>query len=171
MTVRNVITSMRLISDVDWAALVESVSLIDDTLRPGSGFADMDFPTRNLYRSAIEELARGSRLSELEIARAALAAARDPALQKPEEGDDPDRPQRDPGYHLIAGGRRAFEAKVRFRAPLRTWPGRFGARIGIGGYIGSVDSGRRDHAGLAARRVGGSWDRRLVARSASRFSG
>ena len=138
VTVRNVITSMRLISDVDWAALFESVSLVDDTLRPGSDFADMDFPTRNLYRSAIEELARGSRLSELEIARAALAAARDPALQKPEEGDDPDRPQRDPGYHLIAGGRRAFEAKVGFRAPLRTWPGRFSARIGIGGYIGSV---------------------------------
>ena len=75
VTVRNVITSMRLISDVDWAELVESVSLIDETLRPGSDFAAMDFPTRNLYRSAIEELARGSRLSELEIARAALAAA------------------------------------------------------------------------------------------------
>ena len=29
----------------------------------------MDFPTRNLYRAAIEELARGSKLTELEIAR------------------------------------------------------------------------------------------------------
>ncbi|MET0681070.1 MAG: glucoamylase family protein, partial [Burkholderiales bacterium] len=138
VTVRNVITSMRLISDVDWAELVESISLIDETLRPGSDFAAMDFPTRNLYRSAIEELARGSRLSELEIARAALAAARDRALQKPEEGDDPDGPRRDPGYYLIAGGRRAFEGKVGFRAPLRSWAGRFGARIGIRGYIGGV---------------------------------
>ncbi len=138
VTVRNVITSMRLISDVDWAELVESVGLIDETLRPASGFAEMDFPTRNLYRSAIEELARGSRLSELEIARAALAAAGDPALQEPEEGDDPDSPKRDPGYHLIAGGRRAFEAKVGFRAPLARWPGRFGASIGIRGYIGGV---------------------------------
>ena len=138
VTVRNVITSMRLISDVDWAELVESVSLIDETLRPGSDFAAMDFPTRNLYRSAIEELARGSRLSELEIARAALAAAGDRALQKPEEGDDPDGPRRDPGYYLIAGGRRAFEGKVGFRAPMRSWAGRFGARIGIRGYIGGV---------------------------------
>ena len=162
VTVRNVITSMRLISDVDWAELVESVGLIDETLRPASGFADMDFPTRNLYRSAIEELARGSRLSELEIARAALAAARDPALQEPEEGDDPDSPKRDPGYHLIAGGRRAFEAKVGFRAPPATWPGRFGARIGIRGYIGGVVAVAAivlalPLAALAGAGVGGWW--------------
>ena len=59
VTVRNIITSMRLISDVDWAELFESVSLVDDVLRAGSGFAQMDFATRNLYRNAIEELARG----------------------------------------------------------------------------------------------------------------
>src|SRR5438309_4017539 len=75
VTVRNVITSMRLISDFDWAELVESVSLVDDTLRIGSDFASMDFPTRNLYRTAIEELARGSKLTEMEIAQAALLAA------------------------------------------------------------------------------------------------
>ncbi len=125
VTVRNIITSMRLISDVDWAQLVESVSLIDDMLRPASGFAEMDFATRNLYRSAIEELARGSKLTELEIAHAALAAM-------------PGGERKDPGYHLIAGGRRAFEAKVGFRAPLRSWPGRFNAAIGLGGYIGAV---------------------------------
>src|SRR5690349_18275026 len=78
VTVRNIITSMRLISDVDWADLFESVSLVDDVLRSGSAFASMDFPTRNLYRSAIEELARGSKLTELEIAQAALSAASDP---------------------------------------------------------------------------------------------
>src|SRR5512134_1317006 len=53
VTVRNIIISMWLISDVDWPDLVESVSLIDDTLRPASGFAQMDFATRNLYRNAI----------------------------------------------------------------------------------------------------------------------
>jgi cyclic beta-1,2-glucan synthetase len=120
VTVRNIITSMRLISDVDWTQLVESASLIDDTLRPASGFADMDFATRNLYRSAIEELARGSKLTELAVAQAALAAAGDP------------------GYHLIAGGRRAFERTIGFHAPLRSWPSRFNASIGLGGYIGAV---------------------------------
>jgi len=141
VTVRNIITTMRLISDVDWAELFENVSLVDDTLRSGSDFADMDFPTRNLYRSAIEELARGSKLTELEIARAALLAASDPNGRERDshrpEGH-PDGRSRDPGYHLIAGGRRAFEATVGFRAPLRSWLDRFNARIGIGGYIGSV---------------------------------
>jgi len=59
VTVRNIITSMRLVSGVDWAELFESVSLVDDVLRSGSNFASMDFPSRNLYRSAIEALARG----------------------------------------------------------------------------------------------------------------
>ena len=69
VTVRNIITSMRLISDVDWPELFESVSLVDDVLAAGSAFRDMDFPTRNLYRSAIEELARGSDRTELDVAR------------------------------------------------------------------------------------------------------
>jgi len=125
VTVRNIITSMRLISDVDWAELFENVSLADEVLRAGSDFAAMDFPTRNLYRSAIEELARGSKLTELEIARAALAASGTAR-------------ERDPGYHLIAGGRRAFEARVGFRAPLGSWPSRFVATLGIGGYVGTV---------------------------------
>ncbi|HUF81228.1 MAG TPA: glycosyl transferase, partial [Burkholderiales bacterium] len=133
VTVRNIITSMRLISDVDWAELFEKVSLVDDTLRSGSGFAGMDFPTRNLYRSAIEELARGSKLTELEIARAALLAA-----DAPDGARDSDGHARDPGFHLVAGGRRAFEAAIGYRAPLRSWPGRFGSTLGIGGYIGAV---------------------------------
>ncbi|HTO47213.1 MAG TPA: glycosyl transferase, partial [Burkholderiales bacterium] len=168
VTVRNIITSMRLISDVDWADLVESVSVIDEALRPGTRFADMDFPTRNLYRSAIEELARGSRLSELEITRAAIAAASDRALEKPEEGDDPDGHKRDPGYHLIAGGRRTFEAKIGFRAPFRTWPGRFGAKIGIRGYIGGVMAVAAivlalPLAALAGAGIGGWWLATLAA--------
>ena len=59
VTVRNVITSMRLISWFDWAQFVESVSLVDDALHERSAFGDMDFATRNSYRKAVEELARG----------------------------------------------------------------------------------------------------------------
>jgi cyclic beta-1,2-glucan synthetase len=136
VTVRNIITSMRLISEVDWPELVENVSLVDDTLRSGSDFADMDFPTRNFYRRAIEELARGSKLTELQIARAALLAANDPERQS--SGNGVHHRERDPGYHLIAGGRRAFEATIGFRAPWRSWLARWNANLGIGGYIRSV---------------------------------
>ena len=44
VTVRNIITSMRLISDVDWTELFERVSLVDDVFKAGSAFEDMDFP-------------------------------------------------------------------------------------------------------------------------------
>ena len=55
VTVRNVITSMRLMSSVDWPKFFESVSLVDAVLRANSNFAAMDFPTRDSYRHAIEE--------------------------------------------------------------------------------------------------------------------
>ena len=135
VTVRNIITSMRLISGVDWAKLFESVSLVDAALRSGSDFAAMDFPTRNLYRGAIEELARGSKLTELEIAQAALAAASDPKHPAGQAGGGR---AGDPGYHLIAGGRRAFERKIGFRAALRRRIARICAKTGIGGYIACV---------------------------------
>ncbi|WIM12959.1 hypothetical protein [Enhydrobacter sp.] len=58
VTVRNIITSMRLISDVDWATLFEFVSPVDEVLRTNGVFADLDFATRNLYRDAVEQLAQ-----------------------------------------------------------------------------------------------------------------
>jgi cyclic beta-1,2-glucan synthetase len=75
VTVRNVITSMRLMSAVDWAELFESVSLVDAALRADSDFAAMDFATRDHYRHAIEALARGSGQPELTVAQRAILAA------------------------------------------------------------------------------------------------
>src|SRR5204862_1348661 len=71
VTVRNVITSMRLISWFDWAQFVESVSLVDATLRAGGTFAQMDFTTRDRSRHAIEALASGSGRTEAAAARGA----------------------------------------------------------------------------------------------------
>src|SRR3546814_17904536 len=74
----------------------------------------MDFPTRNLYRSAIEQLARGSSFSELEIVERALDASRAAAGR----GDAADAERAgDPGYNLIAEGRRALERTIGFRPP------------------------------------------------------
>ena len=136
VTVRNVITSMRLISDIDWAELFESVSLVDERLRAGSDFAAMDFATRNLYRSAIEQLARGSALSELDIANRALAACGGTTADPADAA--PDQRAADPGYHLIAEGRRAFERAIGFTAPLRLAITRFNMAMGIAGYVGAT---------------------------------
>jgi len=138
VTVRNIITSMRLISDVDWKELFERISFVDDALAAGSAFRDMDFPTRNLYRSAIEGLARGSGRTELEIARDAVLAARSAADAAPEADPAEAGRRGDPGYHLVADGRRAFEAAIGFRPPLRGRLARLGRSLGIGGYVAAV---------------------------------
>ncbi|RIL05060.1 MAG: glycosyl transferase [Proteobacteria bacterium] len=126
---------MRLLSDIDWAEFVESVSLVDEALRAESDFAAMDFPTRDRYRHAIEDLARGSGRSELEVAQCAIAAAR---RATPEGGETELRRERDPGHHLIARGRPAFERTLGFRAPVRDWFARATASAGIFGYLGAI---------------------------------
>ncbi|MDB6090754.1 MAG: putative Cyclic beta 1-2 glucan synthetase [Gammaproteobacteria bacterium] len=128
VTIRNVITSMRGISDVDWTELFESVSLVDAVLRTGTDFAQMDFATRDRYRRAIEDLARGSKHTELEIAqRVALAAAGGASARV-----------LDLGYHLIAGGRRDFESAIGFRPALGAWLGRVSASVRIRAYIACI---------------------------------
>ena len=120
VTVRNAITSMRLISAVDWSELFESVSLVDETLREGSDFAAMDFPTRDRYRHAIEELARGSRHSELEVARHVIRATGREKHRPLRPGEGPRR-EEDPGYFLISAGRRSFEKELGFRSAPSQW--------------------------------------------------
>nr|WP_272213190.1 hypothetical protein [Marinicella sp. W31]MDC2879138.1 hypothetical protein [Marinicella sp. W31] len=135
VTVRNIITSIRLISDIDWTEMFESVSPVDARMRQASPFEDMDFPTRDLYRTAIEQLARGSSLTELEVTEQALDAARETASGQSDAIEI--ARSSDPGYHLISEGRPALERAIGFRPPARLWLARLNLRLGIAGYIGS----------------------------------
>ncbi len=137
VTVRNIITSLRMIQDVDWNDLFEQMSLVDDALASGSGFAAMDFPTRNLYRGAIEELARGSGRAELDVALLAVQAVQQVKVEQP--GPAPgDLRRADPGYLLLAEGRRGFEASIGYRMPWPGLPARLNRAFGVGGYVGAV---------------------------------
>ena len=138
VTIRNIITSMRLMSAIDWRELVESVSLVDAMLREESDFCALDFPTRDLYRRAVEELARGSRHAELEIVRRALLAASDAKGEVPGKGTVDAARRGDPGYYLIAKGRPAFERALGFRATIKGRLVRANATVGISGYLGIV---------------------------------
>jgi cyclic beta-1,2-glucan synthetase len=138
VTVRNVITSMRLISAVDWAEFFESVSMVDAVLRADSDFAAMDFPTRDRYRHAIEKLARGSGHTEIEVAYHAIVATKRAAPEGPNRDSATARREHDPGYYLISRGLRAFEKELGFRAPIRDWIARANAAAGIIGYVGTI---------------------------------
>ena len=158
VTVRNVITSMRLISWFDWAQFVESVSLVDLTLRAGSAFGAMDFSTRDRYRHAVEELARGSDRSEVDVARAALdmaarahgdaatgigagqAAAPNPVPRTAagDSGPMPTIAAGDPGYYLISDGRVAFEHALGARLPMSVRLRRAYIRAATPGFLTSL---------------------------------
>ena len=134
VTVRNIVTSLRVIAEVDWQVLFERYCLVDDVLASGCAFHDMDFATRNLYRTAIEGLARRSDHDELEIARLAVAAAHVPhPSREPRE----QLRRSDPGYHLLAGGRRDFECSVGSRG-FCGWSARVTARLNFDAYATAI---------------------------------
>jgi cyclic beta-1,2-glucan synthetase len=120
VTMRNIVTSLRVIAEVDWTELFKRICLVDNALTQGGAFLEMDFATRTLYRTAVERLARGSGQGELEIARLAVAEARKPHLSLPQLEQ---LRRGDPGYYLLAGGRREFEKSIGFRKRL-FWPAR-----------------------------------------------
>src|ERR1700737_3808748 len=114
VTVRNIITSMRLTSAFDWQNFFESVSLVDEILRAGSNFAEMDFTTRDYYRHAIEDLSRGSKYSEIEVAARAIHHAKRRHAEKIGSQPADDDRHSDPGYYLISRGRWEFERELEF---------------------------------------------------------
>jgi cyclic beta-1,2-glucan synthetase len=121
VTVRNIVTSMRFISDVNWEVWFDSVSLVDKLLRTSSNYAEMDFPSRTIYRTAVEELARGSETHELDVAQQAL-----------------DLGGIDVGQHLIGNDRSAFEDQLNFKPPPLRRLRMMIRSAGLRGYVGGL---------------------------------
>ena len=111
LSVRNLITSMRLVSAYEWPNFVEAASLVHQALCRSPTFSSMDFITRDRYRGAIEDLARRSAHSELDVARAAVQKAAAPHAS-------PDSRPSDLGYWLISDGRALFERELGYRRSL-----------------------------------------------------
>ncbi|WP_432742614.1 glucoamylase family protein [Methylobacter sp. G7] len=110
LTVRNIITSLRDISAFDWPQFVEESSLVDKCLRTHPTYNAMDFLTRDRYRHAIEDLAKRSSYSEVEIAANVIDK-----IDRVDKESGAGRQILEPGYYLIGPGRREFEQEVGFR--------------------------------------------------------
>ena len=137
VTVRNIITSMRLITSVDWPEFFESVSLVDRIMRSRSNFAKLDFQTRDLYRQAIEVLAIHSGTDEIDVTlRATEAASR--SKRNTTASDPRSARESDPGYFLLAEGRRNFEAELTCSASWSTRLYRRYSDAGVASYIASI---------------------------------
>ena len=141
VTVRNIIPSMRLMTDFDWHEFVEGVSLPDQILRSDTNFAEMDFATRDSYRHAIEDLSRGSRHSEIEVAEHVVHRIKRARAESSGNGQPREDRRADPGYYLISSGRQAFEHELGFRVPWKSWLLRLYMRSAAAGYLGTIALG------------------------------
>src|SRR5205085_5450952 len=87
VTVGNIITSMRLLSTLDWNDFFEKVSLIEPVLGkdPAGVYSRMEFASRDRYRHVIERISKRTRASELDIAEAAVELATNAKQDGPEK--------------------------------------------------------------------------------------
>ena len=95
------IASLQKLAQVDWRGLFETLCCVDVILRtdPSGIYPRMDFATRDEYRRAVEEIARGSHTPEVDVARTAIQLAE----------SSPDELTKHVGYHLVDDGRDALE--------------------------------------------------------------
>ncbi|KXS30730.1 MAG: Uncharacterized protein AWT59_3143 [Candidatus Gallionella acididurans] len=116
ISIANSIGSLRFIGVMDWRDYVESLSVVEQTLRenPAGMHANQTFVTRDRYRHVIEDVARGSSQSEIVVARAAIDLAQRAA-------DQLGRNERSAhvGYYLIDRGRPLLEQAVGCRLTRR----------------------------------------------------
>jgi cyclic beta-1,2-glucan synthetase len=118
VTVSNIITSMRLLSTLDWRDFFESVSLIDPLLNsdPAQVYAEMNFLTRNRYRGVVERIAKRTNHDELDVAKRVIEFARQAQQTNP---SDPRYSH--VGYYLIDDGLGELEKEFRYRPPFRKY--------------------------------------------------
>ena len=84
VSMSNSIGSLRFLGAMDWREFVETMSIVEQTLRedPGDVYGKMDFATRDRYRHVVEKIAKNSRCSESEVARQAIQLAHEGAARK-----------------------------------------------------------------------------------------
>ncbi len=122
VTVGDIITSMRLLSTLDWRDFFESVSLVDPRLGqdPAQVYLKMEFATRDRYRHVIERISKQTGATELDIATKAVRLAARAIKDIPDSG-----PRSHVGYYLVDAGlselERAFAYKPSLDEKWRRW--------------------------------------------------
>ena len=135
VSISNSIGSLRFLGAMDWREFVETMSVVEQTLRedPGGVYGKMDFATRDRYRHVVEKIAKSSRLSEGEVARKAIQLAQQGAARN--GGDDR---AAHVGFYLIDKGlpqlERTAEVRLSTSEALQRTSGRFPLLL----YLGTI---------------------------------
>lgn len=116
--VADCIQSLHRLQRTNWQNFFERTSQVELLLGldPAGAYKQMDFATRDRYRTRVEQLARRSQLDELAVARCALELAND--AQENENNNAASTGH--VGYFLIGDGYRMLEEKVAVKPPVTT---------------------------------------------------
>lgn len=138
VSVSNSIGSLRVLGAMDWREFVETMSIVEQTLRkdPGGIYGHMDFATRDRYRHAAEEIARKTDQSEAEVAHKALLLAR--VATSGDGADASDGLTAHVGFYLVDRGRPALEQAAQCRIPRIQTLGRALGRAPLPLYLGAI---------------------------------
>ena len=136
VSIANSIGSLRFLEAMDWREFVETMSVVEVTLRgdPAEVYSHMDFATRDRYRHVIERIARDAGIDESAVAHKAVGLA-EAALRT---GGTTATVHAHVGYFLVDQGVRALEAAVRAQPSRMRAAQRACRRFSLPLYLGAI---------------------------------
>jgi cellobiose phosphorylase len=135
VSMSNSIGSLRFLGAMDWQEFVESMSVVDQTLREDFGdvYSKMDFSTRDRYRHVVEKIAKHCRFSESEVARMAIRLAHESA-----DGKGGDDRAAHVGFYLIDKGLPQLERALEVHLSPSEYLQRWSRRFPLLSYLGTI---------------------------------
>jgi cellobiose phosphorylase len=139
VSMSNSIGSLRFLGTRDWREFVETMSVVEQTLREDTGgtYGRMDFSTRDRYRHVVEKMAKSGRLSEGEVAAAAVRLAHGSTANKDGAHGRDDR-EGHVGYYLIDKGLPQLEELAQVRLAVSGALRKVSSRFPLLPYLGTI---------------------------------
>ena len=112
------IRSLHELGQISWKDALEPLIVIDQILRkdPAGAYAEMDFESRDLYRTKLANIAAYSEYTEQQVAEAALKLAKQASLH-PSANARVTLRESHVGYYLLDKGATQLHKRAHFRPP------------------------------------------------------
>ncbi len=135
VSIANSIGSLRFLDSMDWKEFVETLSVVEQTLRrdPARAYASQDFATRDRCRHVVERLSALSAENEADVARAAVDMAETAA-----SGESPRVREAHVGYYLLDAGLPQLRRALHCRGVLLAGVRLLLKRCALCGYLGFI---------------------------------
>ncbi|MGO9015185.1 MAG: GH36-type glycosyl hydrolase domain-containing protein [Dissulfurispiraceae bacterium] len=139
VSMSNSIGSLRFLGTMDWREFVETMSVVEQTLREDTGgmYGKMDFSTRDRYRHVVEKMAKSGWLSEGEVAAEAVRLAHESAANK-DGAHGSDGRAAHVGYYLIDKGLPQLEELAHVRLSVFGTLRKMSSRFPLLLYLGAI---------------------------------